>query len=88
MARGDMRSLVTQHRGQLRLGIQVGQQAAVHVDVAATGREGIDRTFIEDGEFPVQVGHVAVACDALPDRIHVILDGLVFVDAVDLMIWS
>ena len=36
MARGDVADLVAQHRRELRLGGQIDEQAAMHVDVAAS----------------------------------------------------
>jgi hypothetical protein len=74
--------LVAQHRGEFGLGVEVGQQAAVDVDVAAAGGEGVDRALVHHRELPLEVGHVAAARDTLADLVHVVLDGLVFVDAV------
>ncbi len=82
--RGHVRELVAQHGGQFGFGVQVGQQAAEDVDVAAAGGEGVDRIVVDDGELPGQVGLVAGARDALAHRVHVFLDGLVLVDAVEL----
>ncbi len=82
--RGDVGDLVADDGGELGLGVHVGQQAAEDVDVAAAGGEGVDRAVVEHGEVPFHVGHVAVAGDALAHGVHVVLDGLVFVDAVEL----
>ena len=42
MARGHVADLVAQHRGELSLGVQVGENPAGDVDVAAGERKGVD----------------------------------------------
>ena len=79
-----MADLVAEHRGELGLRVQVGQQAAVHIDVAAAGREGVDRLVVEHDELELGIRQVADARDTLADFGDVVLHGLVVVDAVGL----
>ena len=58
MTRGDVADLVAEHAGQLRLVVQIRQDAARDVDVAARQREGVDRGAVDNGERPRQVGPV------------------------------
>ncbi len=76
--------LVAENRGELRFGIQIRENAAVHVDVAPANSEGVHRVLVEDEEFEVPGGQRGVGGDFGADLLDVILDGLVFVEAVDL----
>jgi hypothetical protein len=80
MARGDVADLVTDDAGELRLGVEVHQQAAVHIDIAATGDERVDVLVVEHEEPELLVGQVARGHEALADDVHVLLHGLVVVD--------
>src|SRR2546422_9460198 len=56
VARGDVADLVAHHAAELGLGVQVGQDSAGDVDVAAGEREGVDHRVVHDVERPRQVG--------------------------------
>ena len=79
-----MANLMAQHCGQLRLGIEVVQQAAMDVDVAATRREGVDLVVIEHEEPEVPIGDGCLGGNLCADTLDVVLYGLVFVQAVEL----
>ena len=81
MTRGDVADLVAQHAGQLGFGIEVHQQAAVDVDVAAAGGEGVDGFVVDDEELEFFVGQVAGLRETLADQVHVFLRGLIVVQA-------
>ena len=53
--RGDVRDLMAQHAGQLRLVVEIRQDAARDVDEAAGQRKRVDRRVIDDRERPRQV---------------------------------
>ena len=80
----DMRDLVADHRGELGLRVQVHQQAAMQINEAATGGEGVDGVIVDDDELPLRIGELAHLGDALPDLADVVLQRLILVDAVGL----
>ena len=80
----DMRDLVADHRGELGLGVQVQQQAAMQIDEAATGGEGVDGVVVEHDEHPLGIRQRAAARDALTEFVDVVLQPLVGVDAIGL----
>ena len=82
MPRGDVTDLVAKHAGELGFGVEIHEQAAIHVDVAAAGGEGVDGLVVEDEELEFLVGQIAALRDALADHVHVFLHGLVFVETV------
>ena len=55
VARRDVADLVAQHAGQLRFVVQIRQDAARDVDVAAGQRERVDGRQVDDRELPRQV---------------------------------
>jgi hypothetical protein len=55
----------------------------MHINVAASGREGVYGLIIENDELELALGQVAGLCNALADALHVILNGLVFIEAVE-----
>src|SRR2546430_11864263 len=83
MACNVMTDLMPEHRRQLGFGVQVRQQAAMNVDVAPTDGEGVDRLVIEHEELEIPVRDRRVASHARADHLHVVLQGLVLVQAVE-----
>ena len=79
-----VRDFVTEYGSEFRLRIQMREQAASHVDVAATGGEGVDRIVVEHDELELGVGHAALTRHALSDFGDVILQRLIAVDAIGL----
>jgi hypothetical protein len=76
MCRAECRAVtwpisVPEHARQLRLALQMREQAARHIDVAARQRERVDDRVIEDREAPRQTGLVRGARHATADRVHV-----------------
>ena len=55
------------------------EQAAIDVDVAAAGGEGVDGLVVDDEELEFLVGQVAGLRHALAHDVHVFLHGLVVV---------
>ena len=84
MLLGDMRDLVADHRGELGLRVQVHQQAAMQIDEAATGGEGVDGVVVEHDEHPLGVRQRAAARDALTEFVDVVLQPLIGIDAIGL----
>ena len=80
----DMRDLVADHRGELGLRVQVQQQAAMQIDEAATGGEGVDGVVVEHDEHPLGVRQRAAARDALTEFVDVVLQPLIGIDAIGL----
>ena len=83
MACDVMTDLMPEHRRQLGFGVQVRQQAAMNVDVAPADGEGVDRLVIEHEELEIPVRDRRVARHARADHLHVVLQGLVLVQAVE-----
>ena len=81
MARRDVTDFVAENARELRFGIEIHEQAAVHVDVAAPGGECIDAFVIDDEELEFLVRQIADERQALADDVHVFLGGLVVVEA-------
>ena len=84
MPRDVVANLVTEHGGELRFGVQVVQQATMDIDVAAPGGEGVHFIVVEHEEFEVPAGDWGLGGDSCADALHVVLDGLVFVESVEL----
>ncbi len=82
VARGDVADLMAHDPGELGLGVEVRQDAARDVDVAARHREGIDRRVVDHGEMPVQIGQLRDLGELHPHRGHVLLDRRVVVGPV------
>jgi len=59
VACGDVADLMAQHGGELGLGLEVGEDAARHVDPAPRQRERVDAGVVENLEAPGQVGALA-----------------------------
>ena len=66
MSRGDVPDLVPEHTGELGFGIEVHQQAAIHIDIAAAGGERVDGLVVDDEELEFFVRQIARQRDALP----------------------
>jgi hypothetical protein len=84
MAGGDMADLVTDHPGHVGLALHVGQDAARDVDVATGQCKGVDLGAVQDGESPGQVRAVGVACQLLPDLVHIGLQLHILIGTVGL----
>jgi len=84
MARDVVTDLMPEHGRELGFGGQVRQQSAVDVDVAAADGEGIQRVIIEHEELEIPVRDRRVARDARADHLHIVLQRLVLVQAVEL----
>ena len=82
VARGDVADLVTEHRGEFGLGVEVRHDAARDVDVAAGQRKRVDVGAVEHRERVLQVRTVARRRDALADGVDVLLQHFVVVAAV------
>ena len=63
--------LVPEHGGQLVVVVQRGEQAGVHVHVAAGHGEGVDARVADDRELVVEVRVVQGRRDALADAVDV-----------------
>ena len=74
---GHVADLVPEHAGQLRLVVQVRQDAARDVDEAAGQRERVDGGHVHDRELPGQVRALRRARQAQADVRHVALEALV-----------
>ncbi len=81
MTRGDVADLVPEHARQLGLVVQVRENSARHVDVAARKRKGVDRGVVDHGERPRQVGPVRRPREIQTDVGDVALQLRVVVDA-------
>ena len=81
MPRGDVADFMAEHTRELGFGIEVYEQSAIHIDIAAAGGERIDAFVVDDEEFEFLVGQVARQRQALADDVHVFLHGLVVVEA-------
>ena len=84
MARGHVPDFMPEHTGQLGLIVQIRQNAARDVDVAARNGERIDNGRIEKAEVPAQGGELGNRGQALADRVHVPGNRRVAVEAVRL----
>ena len=85
MARDVVTDLVAEHGGELGFGIQVRQQPAMDVDVTAADGEGVQRVVIEHEELEIPVRNRRIARDARADHLHIVLQRLVLVQAVELL---
>jgi hypothetical protein len=74
MPGGDVADLVSDDRGELRLGIEVREDPASHVDVPTRKRERVDHRVIHDLEAPGEIGPLRGRCESLADSIDVRLD--------------
>jgi hypothetical protein len=84
MPRDVVADLVPEHGGELCFGVQVVEQAAVYINVAASWREGVHFIVVEDEEFEVPACDGGLGGDLRADTLDVVLDGLVFVESVEL----
>ena len=75
MARCHVPDLVPDHARQLSFAVQVGQDPARDVDIAARQGEGVDLRAVQDGECPCQVRPVGLGRQALADLVDVGLQG-------------
>ena len=81
VAGGDVANLMAEHAGQFRLVVEVRQQAARDVDVAAGQRESVHRRDVDHREAPGQVGAFRGLRQAHADTLHVLLQPAVRVEA-------
>ena len=66
-----MADLVAHHAGQIGLAVQIGHDAAGHVDVATRQCEGIDLRAVEHGEVPLEAAAVRLPGQPLTQRVDV-----------------
>ena len=78
---GDVGDLVSDDRGELRLGIDGAHQPTGHVDEATRNRERVDRGVVHHMELPGQVGPLGLCRHPLADVGNVGLDLRVIVEA-------
>ena len=76
-----MADLVAEHGSEIRLVLEVGQDAARDVDVAAHGREGVHVVGVDDREMPLELGPLAHCRELLADPLHIVLELDVLVHA-------
>ena len=91
MSRRDMTDFMADDAGDFGFGVQVGEDAARDVDVAAGERESVDLIAVDDGEVEFEFRAVRELREPLTDAVDVILQRLVFIDAVgsnDLLVSS
>ena len=79
--RVDVADLVAEHAGHLGLGVEVREQPARDVDVAARQRERVDVGLVDDGEVPRQVRPLRRGGQPHPHAGHVLLQRRVVVHA-------
>ncbi len=79
--RRDVPDLVSQHRDQLGLGVEVGHDPAGDVDVPAGQRERVDQGIVHHPESPGQIGPLRDAHQVVAQVGYVALDRRVGVDA-------
>ncbi len=73
VARRDVADLVAEHRGQLGLGVEVGEDAAGDEDRPAGQGEGVDHRVVHHREGPRQVGLLRCRGQAVADARHILL---------------
>src|ERR1035437_3463384 len=71
----DVADFMPQYGCQFGFRIQVGQDAARDVDIAAGQCEGVDLCRIQHGKVILQIGAMALAGDALAYAVYVVLQG-------------
>ena len=71
--RGDVADLVAEHGREVRLVLEVRQDAARDVDVPAHGREGVHVVGVDDREVPFELGHLADRGELVADALDVFL---------------
>ncbi len=81
MLLGDVRELVPEDTGQLRLALDQTKCASGDVDDAARRRKRVDAVGIEDDELPLKVGSRAGLRQDRPDQRHVLGDRRILQDA-------
>jgi len=82
MARGDMTQLVAENTGQLGLVVEIGENAARHIDVAARHSKGIDHIGIEDLERIGQIRTVRYLGHLLTNAVDVGCQGGIVIEAI------
>jgi hypothetical protein len=74
VARGDVRDLVSEHAGELVLGVQETEQPARDVHVAARQRERVGLGLVGHRELPGALGPLGHGRELLADGAHVALE--------------
>ncbi|MCY1433597.1 hypothetical protein D9M71_496300 [compost metagenome] len=69
-----MPHLMPQHRRQLGLGVEIGEQAAMDIDVAARQGEGIEVRRIDHGEVIGEIAAMTVTGNPKPNLLDVGLE--------------
>ncbi len=72
--RGHVSDLVPEHAGELRLGLEVGQDAPRHVDEPARKGEGVDHRVVHHLERPGEIGALGGRREPVADARHVALE--------------
>ena len=65
----DVRDLVAEHAGQLRLVLDQAERAARDVDDAAGRRERVDAVGVEHDELPVEVRTLLACASTVPTSV-------------------
>jgi len=76
-----MTDFVPEHTRELGFRIDVYQQTAIHIDVAATRGECVDGFIVDHEELEFFVGQIARKRDARADDLYVFLSGLIVIQA-------
>ena len=66
-----MTYLMSQHRGQLRLIVQISQQSAVNIDIPTRSSKGVNVRTVDDSKGERAVGFATVGDQALTDAIDI-----------------
>src|SRR5690606_25625105 len=82
VTRRHVTDLMPQHGSQLCLGVEIGKQATMDIDVAARQREGIDVRTVDQGEDVVELVAMAAARYPLAHALYIGLQLGVFVARV------
>ncbi len=78
---GDVPDFMPEHTGELGFGIEIYQQAAIHIDIAAAGGEGIDGFIVDHEELEFFVGQIARKRQSRSHDLYVFLRGLIVIQA-------
>ena len=81
MSGSDVSDFMPKHTRELGLGIEVYQQPAIHIDIAAAGGERVDAFIIDHEELEFFVGQIARQRETRAHDLHVFLGCLVVIQA-------
>ena len=80
MPGGDVPDLMAHHTGKLRLGVQVGEDAARDIDEATGEREGVDHGIVDHAKRPRQIGTLRAGREPRAKLLDVALEPRIPVD--------